>query len=89
MNNTTFADIRNSSYFMFEEGKQPKSPEGLEGNVWIKISIRKIRKLGEEKGMIFAKAITPVVLVAKDLDELIANSHLKATTVNLLTSYNS
>ena len=83
MKNTTFADLRNSSYFMFEEGKQPKSPEGLEGNVWMKISIRKIRKLGEEKWMIFAKAITPVILVAKDLDELIANNPIKVSCKKL------
>ena len=79
MENTTFGNLPNLSYFMFEEGKQPKSPEGLEGNVWIKISIRKIRKVGEEKGIIFARAITPIVLVAKDLDELIGNNPIQVS----------
>lgn len=92
MNNTTFGNLPNLSYFAFtNESEEPKSPEGLDCNVWQKSSMRIIRKVGEQKQSTvrFAKSITSVFLVAKDLDELIANSHLKATTVKLLTSYNS
>jgi hypothetical protein len=75
MTHTTFSHIRNSAYFSFiDRDKEPKSPEGLEGNVWKKVSIRKIRKLGETKEKIFAKADTPVVLVANNLDDLIAKN---------------
>jgi hypothetical protein len=62
-----------------DKDRQPKSPEGLEGNVWEKVSIRKIRKLGEEKGKIFAKADTPVILVTNNLDELLANNPMLAS----------
>jgi hypothetical protein len=78
MTHTTFSHIRNSAYFSFVNvEKQPKSPEGLEGNVWEKVSIRKIRKLGETKGKIFAKVDTPVVLVANNLDDLIAKNPIQ------------
>ena len=74
---TTFANINAGEYFIYEDKTaEPKSPEGLDGNVWIKVSFHKIRKFGEQKtsAIVFKKGTTHVTLVAKSLDELIANN---------------
>ena len=77
MEATTFSNIPNSAYFMFaNEDEEPKSPENLGNNVWLKCSMRVIRKFGEEKKSTvrYGKYMTSVYLVAKTLDKLIANN---------------
>lgn len=74
---TTFANINVGEHFIFvDEATEPKSPEGLDGNVWVKTSFHKIKKMGEAKtsAIIFKKGTTHVTMVAKNLDELIVNN---------------
>ena len=58
------------------EDEEPKSPENLDNNVWLKCSMRVIKKFGEEKKSTvrYGKYMTSVRLVAKTLDELITNN---------------
>ena len=79
---TTFGNINVGEYFIFvDEASEPKSSEGLDGNVWTKVSFHKIRKFGEGKTstVLFKKGSTHVTKVAKDLDELLANNPIEVS----------
>ena len=84
MDTTTFSNIPNGAYFIFaNEDEEPKSPENLDNNVWLKCSMRVIRKFGEEKKSTVrhGKYMTSVHLVAKTLDELIVSNPVSISCI--------
>lgn len=76
---TPFSDVNVGEYFVFlDKATEPKTPEGLDGDIWTKVSFHKIRKFGEQKtsAVVFKKGSVHVSIVAKNSDELIAKNPL-------------